>query len=380
MKKFTFFTLFVFAVAVSAQLPNCKSNEFYAVGDAGDDWGKVILKFELQSPLGPVSYNGSTSPVVEIGAEGPYVSNFEGFSNPMGLAIADFGDGTQFYASTMSFAENQFIISKYDGNEWETVMPEFFCHQMGGKNEHLYLQVHPIMGYIENDRIYHYDGNEAVLIWESQSDTDRVISADIAVDSEGNAYFFTGNIIESPGVADTLHIISPGGEIISEFPIEISTMGSSGAFFMYDTLYLFFGPYMYLVPVHISSSGAVAGAQIPIPKVYLETVFGPNGTFDLYFIGTDADSCFGETLRLNDFLAVKKSKVYPNPVTDQLIIESKEIVGEIEIYNLAGQKLMSTAMKALNGEVDVQNLPAGTYLIKLISEGKITETHKFIKL
>jgi len=251
---------------------------------------------------------------------------------------------------------------------------------MGGKNERLYLQVHPIMGDIENDRIYHYDGNEAVLIWESQGDTDRVISADIAVDSEGNAYFFTGNIIESPGVADTLHIISPDGEIISEFPIEISTMGSSGAFFMYDTLYLFFGPYMYLVPVHISSSGAVAGAQIPIPKVYLETVFGPNGTFDLYFMGIDADSCFGETLRLDDFLTVKKSKVYPNPVTNQLFIESKEVVGGIEIYNLAGQKLMSTAIKALNGEVDVENLPAGTYLIKLISEGKITETHKFIKL
>src|SRR5690606_32264333 len=159
-----------------------ESPEFYVVGNAGDNWGNIIVRFKLESPMGPVSYNGSTSSIVQIGSEGPYVWSSDDFPSPMSLAIANYGEGAQFYASTMNFWTEIFEISKYDGDNWEEVFSDFFCHQMGGKNEHIYFQTHPVMDYIENDQIYHYDGEQAVLIWESQGESDRLTAADIAVD------------------------------------------------------------------------------------------------------------------------------------------------------------------------------------------------------
>src|SRR5690606_14624157 len=97
---FTFLILLTISVTASGQLPNCESPEFYVVGNAGDNWGNIIVRFKLESPMGPVSYNGSTSSIVQIGSEGPYVWSSDDFPSPMSLAIANYGEGAQFYAST----------------------------------------------------------------------------------------------------------------------------------------------------------------------------------------------------------------------------------------------------------------------------------------
>lgn len=377
--NFTFLTLLALSMIVQAQLPDCSKSEFYAVGNAGDEWGRVTMKFNLESPTGPVSYNGSTQAVVDMAPDGPFIPNSSEFPNPMGLAISDFGEGPQFYASTMSFANDIFQVAKYDGTNWDVVIPEIFSHQIGGRGQHLYLQTHPIAGHVETDIIYHFDGEEVVMIRESQGDDDRIIAADIAVDENGNAYIFTGNVVESPGVADTLHIINPEGETFAEYPVNLSVMGSSGAFFMYDTLYLFFGPYHYLVPVQVIDNQVIVGNQIPVPKVFIETVFGPNGTFDVFFMALDADACYTDNLSANEVFMLRKSMVYPNPVKDKLFFESDGLIDRIEVFNMAGSSMFTKELRKHSVEIDVRFLPAGTYLLSIISGGKIMETHKFIK-
>src|SRR5690606_31345585 len=110
--NFTFLMLLSVSLFAQAQLPDCTKSEFYAVGNAGDEWGRVIMKFNLESPTGPVSYNGSTEAVVDMGPGGPFIPNSSQYPNPMGLAISDFGEGPQFYASTMSFANDIFQVAK----------------------------------------------------------------------------------------------------------------------------------------------------------------------------------------------------------------------------------------------------------------------------
>ena len=81
--NFTFLMLLSVSLFAQAQLPDCTKSEFYAVGNAGDEWGRVIMKFNLESPTGPVSYNGSTEAVVDMGPGGPFIPNSSQYPNPM---------------------------------------------------------------------------------------------------------------------------------------------------------------------------------------------------------------------------------------------------------------------------------------------------------
>lgn len=56
--------------------------------------------------------------------------------------------------------------------------------------------------------------------------------------------------------------------------------------------------------------------------------------------------------------------VYPNPSSDQVTIQTKELINEIKIFNLLGE-LVQTEMVA---NFSVANLPKGIYLLQLITE------------
>ena len=57
--------------------------------------------------------------------------------------------------------------------------------------------------------------------------------------------------------------------------------------------------------------------------------------------------------------------IYPNPVSDMLHIEvlHKETTGRI--YNANGQMVKSNRMVDENDEINVSELPAGLYILKL---------------
>lgn len=80
--------------------------------------------------------------------------------------------------------------------------------------------------------------------------------------------------------------------------------------------------------------------------------------------------------------AVQKPQlvVYPNPVTDQLIIGSDWLAEKIEVANLLGQTVtelsLSTPSKEI--EIEVSNLPEGMYLLRMKTKEGWSVT-KFIK-
>lgn len=81
------------------------------------------------------------------------------------------------------------------------------------------------------------------------------------------------------------------------------------------------------------------------------------------------------TLTVTDFSKTQSAEVYPNPVKDILNIKTSGTVKSVEIFNTSGSKVKEG--KSTN--IDMKQLPAGMYMVKITdSEGKTT-TKKVIK-
>ena len=67
--------------------------------------------------------------------------------------------------------------------------------------------------------------------------------------------------------------------------------------------------------------------------------------------------------------------LYPNPVNDILNIDTKEEVLSVEIFALQGQKVMSSKQNKIN----IAELPAGIYLVRIEDVNNNIATKKIIK-
>ena len=70
--------------------------------------------------------------------------------------------------------------------------------------------------------------------------------------------------------------------------------------------------------------------------------------------------------------------VYPNPATDRLTIESEEVIHQCEIYDLTGQLVETLENASERMEISIEALPAGTYLVKLVTDS-FAQTRRLIK-
>ncbi len=83
------------------------------------------------------------------------------------------------------------------------------------------------------------------------------------------------------------------------------------------------------------------------------------------------------TLAVQD---INKTKIsyYPNPVIDNLRINSDSKITTVEIYNASGQTMTSVNINSEKGSIDMKQLPAGVYMLKVNSD-KQSQTIKIIK-
>ena len=73
-------------------------------------------------------------------------------------------------------------------------------------------------------------------------------------------------------------------------------------------------------------------------------------------------------------------RLYPNPVSNHLIIENEELIIEnVDIYNMVGQLIQSEIVNLKSKiKIDISNLPAGVYLVKIKTKTGIL-TQKIVK-
>jgi hypothetical protein len=94
----------------------------------------------------------------------------------------------------------------------------------------------------------------------------------------------------------------------------------------------------------------------------------PEGNFDIDVTTTLSVDTFGN----NGFSA------YPNPVKNILNISNSTEISKVQVVNLLGQEMIVKSMNETQGQLDVSELSAGTYLVKVTSDNQV-KTIKIVK-
>jgi len=69
---------------------------------------------------------------------------------------------------------------------------------------------------------------------------------------------------------------------------------------------------------------------------------------------------------------------YPNPVKNVLNLSYTQNISDIAVFNLLGQQVMTKTVNSNSGQVDMSNLSAGTYMVKVTADNQV-KTIKVIK-
>ena len=69
--------------------------------------------------------------------------------------------------------------------------------------------------------------------------------------------------------------------------------------------------------------------------------------------------------------------IYPNPAKDRVMVTSDVTVNEYTVYDVTGAAVMSNKVNNSTFEVNVDNLPAGVYYMRIYSDG-LVQSKKFI--
>jgi endoglucanase len=82
-------------------------------------------------------------------------------------------------------------------------------------------------------------------------------------------------------------------------------------------------------------------------------------------------------LSTNDFEA-SNARIYPNPATDVLNVESVMSIENVSIYNLLGQEVISKSPNTEFISLDIASLQVGVYVVKTSVNGIVSST-RFVK-
>jgi hypothetical protein len=69
---------------------------------------------------------------------------------------------------------------------------------------------------------------------------------------------------------------------------------------------------------------------------------------------------------INDIMKSDKVKVFPNPASDKLIIETPSNA-EIQLFDLSGRMVLNQTSRKKSHELNIQNLPNGIYILKIFN-------------
>ncbi len=124
---------------------------------------------------------------------------------------------------------------------------------------------------------------------------------------------------------------------------------------------------------------------------YCDTLPWPNADGNGYYlqlIDPDMDNNNGENwiaalandLSVEDIYTSYNLKVYPNPVSDYLNLESTAEILSVSLFNLTGHMILTDQLvNADNYRINMSDLPAGFYLVRVKMAGR-TITYRVIKI
>ena len=114
---------------------------------------------------------------------------------------------------------------------------------------------------------------------------------------------------------------------------------------------------------------------------------GPDITFSIFLTDQGAADPAPEevivTMTPPQTASIDRLKKYdfsfgPNPTKDLIYLSANKSIGEVEIFNLVGQKSLISEIGDTNGALDISNLSRGVYIMNVAIDEKIG-TYKIIK-
>ncbi len=123
------------------------------------------------------------------------------------------------------------------------------------------------------------------------------------------------------------------------------------------------------IDVPLSSFGGTGQARNSLNQFLITSNLGAVYVDNIYL--------HKNTLSSDNFSALKV-KLYPNPTTSVLNIESAGIIQSIAIYNVLGQEVLNRTIDSTSARIDVASFNSGIYVVKSVIDG-VTSSSKFIK-
>lgn len=146
-------------------------------------------------------------------------------------------------------------------------------------------------------------------------------------------------------------------------PAEGATIIGTGVYRYGEQATLTVEPNLHYTFINWTENGEIIDT---IPTITIEVLGSHTITANLYY--------FDGTVEQD----AKTIAIYPNPVSDKIIIEANESISYVEIYNLIGIMVFSQEYNSDNVEIEVSSLQSGVYFIRMTT-GNNTETRRFIK-
>ncbi len=132
--------------------------------------------------------------------------------------------------------------------------------------------------------------------------------------------------------------------------------------------------------INADTVAAVGNSNTSVAYRYTEN--NTRGNYRYYRViqrDMDGKSTYSKVLNISCGRAVTRLSVFPNPANNTITltgIENRDI-NRVEIFNMAGRRLMTSANK--QATVDISALSKGLYVLKLVKKDAGTVSRKFIK-
>ncbi len=75
------------------------------------------------------------------------------------------------------------------------------------------------------------------------------------------------------------------------------------------------------------------------------------------------------TVGINEMAVSTKFKIFPNPASEIVTIESDQVIERITVCNILGERVLSKQVSNKREQVNISELPKGIYFVTSVSEG-----------
>ncbi|WP_284652217.1 T9SS type A sorting domain-containing protein [Flavobacterium terrisoli] len=127
-------------------------------------------------------------------------------------------------------------------------------------------------------------------------------------------------------------------------------------------------------PNGFSWNSLIINATVTAGQTYYVRVAG----YTADWVGTFCLRVARNQLLSNEGFDNANFSYYPNPVKNVLNLSYNQVITNVEVFNLLGQKMTVNAIGGNQGQVDMSNLASGTYMVRVTADDQV-KTIKVVK-